>query len=164
MYLIPSSRVCDYRSGSSGLLSLSSLASCAILSQLLISVYPNYNVVPCLWRVSTNLSSPSLNFSVFATKSVSQCSSTIVNSLFCLSILIPTYPSDVALPTFFSASAKPLFLNKSFAYSMSPLVSSRTFIQSFRGLPVISLSYFTSLGEIDYDENNLIIILAYAKF
>lgn len=110
---------------------------------------------PCEWRVLRTASTPCWNLSVFATKSVSQVISTMVTSRASLSNFIPMKPSDVYLPVRLAASARPRLRRRSFAFSRSPWVSSNTFMQSFKGDPVIALSSFTSFAELVCDVNVL---------
>jgi hypothetical protein len=82
--------------------------------------------------------------SVRATKSVSQFSSTIAPRPPCVSAA--TTPSLVDLPARFSALAIPFLRRKSTAAAMSPLFSSRAFLQSIMPAPVRWRSSWTSLA------------------
>ena len=82
------------------------------------------------------------NSSFFATKSVSEFTSTIAATLSSLTTVL-TIPSAAILPAFFSALACPFFLRNSTAASISPFVSESAFLQSIIPAPVISLNSFT---------------------
>jgi ribosome recycling factor len=84
-----------------------------------------------------------LNSSFLAAKSVSIFTSTRTPILPSPWIYESTIPSAAILPDFFAAAARPFSLKYSTALSISPLVSTRAFLQSIIPAPTFSLSCFT---------------------
>ena len=65
-----------------------------------------------------------------------------LNSAFCATKSVSEFTSTTA-PTFPSSDTYPLSRNNSIAFSMSPSVSVKTFLQSIIPAPVFSLNSFT---------------------
>ena len=102
------------------------------------SIDPASESTACLATASTKF----WNSSFFATKSVSEFTSTTAATLSSLRATLQR-PSAAILPAFFSAFACPFFLRNSTAASISPSVWARAFLQSIMPAPVISLNSFT---------------------
>ena len=83
----------------------------------------------------------SLNSSFFATKSVSQFTSTIAPHLSFTEAAIK--PSAAILPIFLSAEAIPFWRRTSIAFSILPSVSTNAFLASIIPAPVLSRSSLT---------------------
>ena len=99
-----------------------------------------------LTTTSKMASTNSWNSGFFATKSVSEFTSTIA-AVF-PSILIAASPSAAIRSAFFAAFEIPFSLNQSIEASISPLFASNAFLQSSIPAPVFSLSSFTKLALI----------------
>jgi len=96
----------------------------------------------CFVTSSTN----DLNSSFLATKSVSAFTSTKDPTFPSSVTYASTIPSAATLLDFLAAFAIPLSLNSSIAFSISPSVSVKTFLQSIIPAPVFSLKSFTWLA------------------
>ena len=83
------------------------------------------------------------NFSFLATKSVSALTSTITAFFSSAATAVATMPSAAIRPAFLAAPASPFSLRNSTAFSISPSVAARAFLQSIIPAPVISLNSFT---------------------
>ena len=83
-----------------------------------------------------------MNFSFFATKSVSEFTSTATPTP--SKLPAQAMPSAAILPAFFWEAARPFSLRYSTALSISPSDSTRAFLQSIMPTPVISRSFLTS--------------------
>jgi hypothetical protein len=81
---------------------------------------------------------------VFATKSVSQLTSTTTPLLPSAAMWAPTAPSEAARLAFLAAAASPFLRSTSRAFAMSPLVSTRAALQSIMPAPVSSRSWRTT--------------------
>ena len=99
------------------------------------------SVADVLRACATTSSTYALKSAFFATKSVSELTSTIAAFLPSTSVL--TIPSAAILPAFLAALAIPFSLKNSTALSISPSVAARAFLQSIIPAPVISLNSFT---------------------
>ena len=89
------------------------------------------------------LSQYSPNFSLMATKSVSQLTSTTAALPQVEHTLARTRPSLVARPAFLAAAARPRVRRMSVAPAMSPSASTRAFLHSIMPAPVASRSSLT---------------------
>ena len=96
----------------------------------------------CFTTSATNC----LNSSFLATKSVSALTSTTAPTFLSSDTYAATNPSDAILSAFLAAFAIPLSRNSSIAFSSSPFVSVKTFLQSIIPAPVFSLNSFTWLA------------------
>ena len=83
------------------------------------------------------------NVAFFATKSVSALTSTTTAVFSSAVSNVSTIPSAAIRPAFLAAPASPFSLKNSTAFSISPSVAARAFLQSIIPAPVISLNSFT---------------------
>ena len=96
----------------------------------------------------TTLATKVLNFSFFATKSVSELTSTTAAHFLSSLTYVSQTPSAAIRLAFFSAAARPFLRKNSIASSKLPLVYVRAFLQSIIPAPVFSLKSFTMLAVI----------------
>ncbi len=106
------------------------------------STFTGFSTIIVLATSLTN----STNLSFLATKSVSELISSTTPILFAESTTETTIPSAAILPDFFAAAASPFSLRISIAFSISPLASTKAFLQSIIPQAVLSRRTFTSLA------------------
>ena len=109
-------------------------AVASIVSSFFASINASASLTSFLRTYSATPATNSLYWSPFATKSVSQLTST--NTAVLPSTFAETIPSAAILEDFLAAVAIPFSLNRSIAFSISPLVSVSAFLQSNTPAPV----------------------------
>ena len=121
-------------------------ASPAVAPSKGIALNSSMSVLTAVRARSASPSTKPMNSSFFATKSVSELTSTIAAFFPSSETAVLTRPMAAILPAFFAAFDRPFSLRISTAFSRSASASTRAFLQSIMPAPVISRSSFTSFA------------------
>ena len=116
-------------------------ASATVIEPALAALIASMSSLPALSATSAIIFTRPWKWSLRATKSVSELTSTIAP--FFGATNMPTRPSAATRPAFLAALDRPFLRSQSTAASMSPLVSVSAALQSIMPAPVFSRRSFT---------------------
>ena len=116
-------------------------ASATVIEPALAALIASMSSLPALSATSAIIFTRPWKWSLRATKSVSELTSTIAP--FFGATICPIRPSAATRPAFLAALDRPFLRSQSTAASMSPLVSPSAALQSIMPAPVLSRRSFT---------------------